>query len=204
MGCCSRTVVVIKSCGENPPFYFAAGIQARPYLCSKSKVNEQITTKMKIKASRFFSSSENWKQKYFTPITEDCGERPVQKSSVNDCGDEHRNMGDVRATGPHQILEQFCLALSKLQFRRAAYNEKINVAYELTNKLQIYVTSMLLVDHLSYSLESDRNVVAKACTLLLVFLRKLASRLATRISRERSHCPVARVARARLVRYSPV
>jgi hypothetical protein len=102
------------------------------------------------------------------------------------------------------VLQNLIGALSGLRVVRGAYHKKLDVAVRLAEELEHLALSWNTSPSFSsislpYN-SSEIRELAKACGFLLIFLRRLGGRLATRISRERSNCHVTRVARARLCR----
>jgi hypothetical protein len=111
------------------------------------------------------------------------------------------------------ILQHLMVTLSGLRVVKGAYHQKIDVAVRLAEDLEHLALSRNLPEtktsretssfssiFLPHNSPNEIRELAKACGLLLIFLRRLGGRLATRISRECSNCHVTRVARARLCR----
>jgi hypothetical protein len=101
------------------------------------------------------------------------------------------------------VLQHLKGILSGLQVVKGAYHHKIDVAVRLAEALEHRAMSSNTLPISSSQCNPHTTEIrdlAKASGFLLIFIRRLSGRLATRVSRERSDCHVTRVARARLCR----
>jgi hypothetical protein len=97
-------------------------------------------------------------------------------------------------------------AIRALRVVRGEYHSSLDTAYRIADDLESMGSFCFALPAESDSLADQRmqqmsaDIIA-VCHFFIVVLRRISLCLATRISRERSHCPVTKAARERLRRY---